>query len=368
MKLLLIFFQKKFPSFKLQIHNLCTTELQISNIKEETFEERTKLSYEELLELYKKEHEENLKLKETKFNIYENFERNFNELYNKDENFTNEIKRFIYETIPEYVINYTENSKINTSKLYQDKFRCTSSIDLGNIGENYVKDLLNELEIKYEDHSGVKYHSDIHIKDEVNHIIYILEVKNRSSIPRTEIEKFKRDIENITNLNPDYTIVPLFISLNNSNINETKGKFNITDNVTYITLPYVTKETLQMFFELNRNVIQYLHSNEELNKSIKTNQNLINMFLSLTKSSNNIDLLLNNLKKENLSIQQIIFNNLPSNLTIKELQKLKIKIQLILYIKITPKWTLKECKLIDSKGYFIKHNTKRDEVKTILGM
>ena len=263
---------------------------------------------------------------------------------------------------------YSEGDKIDIIETFKSNTRSTSSIDLGNIGENYVKNILDELQLKYEDHSGVKYHSDIHIKDETNKIIFILEVKNRSSIPRTEIEKFKRDIENITNLNPDYTIVPLFISLSNSNINETKGKFNITDNVTYITLPYVTKETLQMFFELNRNFIQYLHSNEELNKSIKSNQNLINMFLSLTKSSNNIDLLLNNLKKENLSIQQIIFNNLPSNLTIKELQKLKIKISLILYIKITPKWTLKECKLIDSKGYFIKHNTKRDDVKSILGM
>ena len=195
-----------------------------------------------------------------------------------------------------------------------------------------------------------------------------MEVKNRSSIPNSELVKFKRDIENITKLNPDYTIVPLFISLSNSNINETKGKFNITDNITYITLPYVTKETLQMFFELNRNFIQYLHSNEELNKSIKSNQNLINMFLSLTKSSNKLELHLNEAKKENLTIQEIIYNNLPSNLTIKELQKLKIKIQLILYIKTTPKWTLKECKLIDIKGYFIKHNTKRYEVKSIVGL
>ena len=263
---------------------------------------------------------------------------------------------------------YSEGNKINTSQIIKEQFRSTSSIDLGNIGENYVKDLLKELEIKYEDTSGVKYHSDIHIKDEVNKNIYILEVKNKKEINNNDITKFKRDIENITKLNTDYTIVPLFISLSNSYINETITKFNITDNLTYITLPYVTKETLQMFFELNRNFIQYLHSNEEVNKSIKSNQNLINMFLSLTKSSNKLELHLNEAKKENLNIQEIIYNNLPSNLTIKELQKLKIKIQLILYIKTTPKWTLKECKLIDSKGYFIKHNTKRDEVKTILGI
>ena len=47
---------------------------------------------------------------------------------------------------------------------------------------------------------------------------------------------------------------------------------------------------------------------------------------------------------------------------------MKLKINLILYIKTTPKWTLKECKLIDIKGYFIKHNTKRYEVKSIVGL
>ena len=138
---------KRFPLFKTQIHNLLINELNISEIKEESLEERTKLSYEELLELYQKEHQKVQELEyKNKNTSYGKFEIKFNELYNKDKNFTNEIKRFIYETIPEYVINYSENSKINTSKLYQDKFRCTSSIDLGNIGENYVKDLLKELE------------------------------------------------------------------------------------------------------------------------------------------------------------------------------------------------------------------------------
>ena len=74
---------------------------------------------------------------------------------------------------------YSEGNKINTSQIIKEQFRSTSSIDLGNIGENYVKSLLNELQIKYEDHSGVKYHSDIHIKDKTNEIIYILEVKIR---------------------------------------------------------------------------------------------------------------------------------------------------------------------------------------------
>ena len=76
---------------------------------------------------------------------------------------------------------YSEGDKIDIIETFKSNTRSTSSIDLGNIGENYVKNILDELQLKYEDHSGVKYHSDIHIKDETNKIIFILEVKNRSS-------------------------------------------------------------------------------------------------------------------------------------------------------------------------------------------
>ena len=360
---------KRFPSVSIQLHQIVSQDLNKAELTNTTLEDISNLSKEELLELYKKEHEKVQKYEsKNKSNSLEETEKLYDKYMNESELFRNEIKRINCELFKEFIDNYIEGNKINTSQIIKEQFRSTSSIDLGNIGENYVKNILNELQIKYEDTSGTAHQSDIYIKDKTNKIIFILEVKNKKEINNNDITKFNRDIENIIKLNPDYTIVPLFISLSNSNINESKGKFNITDNITYITLPYVTKETLQMFFELNRNFIQYLHSNEELNKSIKSNQNLINMFLSLTKSSKNIDLLLNNLKKENLSIQQIIFNNLPSNLTVKELQRLKIKIQLILYIRTTPKWTLKGCYEIDKERVIIKSKIRKEDVKTILGI
>ena len=265
---------KKFPSFKVQLHKLATSELNISNIKNESFEERVQKSNEELLleiEQLKKENEL-LKIK-NKSNSYEETEKLYDKYMNESELFRNEVKRYLIETQKQFIDSYIEGSKIKIIDSFKSNSRSTSSIELGDSGENYVKDLLNELKIKYEDTSGTAYQSDIHIKDEVNKIIYILEVKNRSSIPRSEITKFNRDIENITKLNQDYTIVPLFISLSNSNINESKGKFNITDNVTYITLPYVTKETLQMFFELNRNNIKYIQKIKILKKYLKKKQN-----------------------------------------------------------------------------------------------
>ena len=156
---------KKFPSFKTQLHNLCSQELNKANLTDSNLEDISNLSKEELLELYKKEHEENLKFKEkTKTNSLEETEKLYDKYMNESELFRNEIKRINCELFKEFIDNYQKGNKINTSQIIKEQFRSTSSIDLGNIGENYVKELLKELEIKYEDTSGIKYQSDIHIK------------------------------------------------------------------------------------------------------------------------------------------------------------------------------------------------------------
>ena len=108
---------KKFPLFKVQLHKLATSELNISNIKNDTFEERVQKTNEELLleiEQLKKENE--LLKNKNKSNSYENFDNLYERYIKEDQNFYNEVKRFIYETTPEFVINYTKNNKLTQVK------------------------------------------------------------------------------------------------------------------------------------------------------------------------------------------------------------------------------------------------------------
>ena len=98
---------KKFPSFKVQLHKLVTSELNISNIKNESFEERVQKSNEELLleiEQLKKENEL-LKIK-NKSNSYEETEKLYDKYMNESELFKNEVKRYLIETQKQFIDNY----------------------------------------------------------------------------------------------------------------------------------------------------------------------------------------------------------------------------------------------------------------------
>ena len=326
---------KYFPSFEAQLKLINSNELNINEINKVTLDEYENLTNEELRNLL---HERDSKIEKyeakTKPNSLEETEKLYDKYMNESELFRNEVKRYLIETQKQFIDSYIEGSKIKIIDSFKSNSRSTSSIELGDSGENYVKDLLNELKIKYEDTSGTAYQSDIHIKDEVNKIIYILEVKNRSSIPRSEITKFNRDIENITKLNQDYTIVPLFISLSNSNINESKGKFSITDNVTYITLPYVTKETLQMFFELNRNNIKYIQKNKNIKEVLEEKTKLIEEKKSINSHIEIIETKLNEVTREVKELKEETTQNLyygPKNLKETLLEEILNRSNFILY-------------------------------------
>ena len=112
---------KKFPLFETQIHNLLVSELNISEITNSNLEERTKLSYEELLELYKKEHEKVQKYEsKNKSNSLEETEKLYDKYMNESELFRNEVKRINCELFKEFIDNYIEGNKINTSKIIKE--------------------------------------------------------------------------------------------------------------------------------------------------------------------------------------------------------------------------------------------------------
>ena len=140
---------KKFPSFRTQIHNLVVNELNISEIKEETLEEQTKLSYDELLELYNKQQKEleSYKIKNKSIS-YEDLSKKYDNYMETSNSFREETKRYVIDTQEEFISNYREGDKISYNKTLQTKLRSTSSINLGNKGEQIIKELLENLGYK----------------------------------------------------------------------------------------------------------------------------------------------------------------------------------------------------------------------------
>ena len=140
---------KKFPLFKTQIHNLLVSELNISEITNSNLEERTKLSYDELLELYNKQQKEleSYKIKNKSIS-YEDLSKKYDNYMETSNSFREETKRYVIDTQEEFISNYREGDKISYNKTLQTKLRSTSSINLGNKGEQIIKELLENLGYK----------------------------------------------------------------------------------------------------------------------------------------------------------------------------------------------------------------------------
>ena len=112
---------KYFPSFEAQLKLINSNILNKNEINKLTLDEYENLTNEELRTLL---HERDSKIEKyeakNKSNSYENFDNLYERYIKEDQNFYNEVKRFIYETTPEFVINYTKNNKINTSKIIKE--------------------------------------------------------------------------------------------------------------------------------------------------------------------------------------------------------------------------------------------------------
>lgn len=98
----------------------------------------------------------------------------------------------------------------------------STTVGIGNVGEEmittWVRDLFNTVEIT--DTSGLTAKGDLHVK--IQNKVFLIEVKNRISVQRADIEKFVRDIEsNISDIHGG-----LFISLNSPAI-PNKGDFTL---------------------------------------------------------------------------------------------------------------------------------------------
>lgn len=131
---------------------------------------------------------------------------------------------------------------------------------LGLIGE---EDIVNNLNIDFPNMfvkhvSNISHQCDIHVEDPISNILYMVEVKNKLSITREDIDKFESDIDK----SGHKRTIGLFISLNCDNI---PGKispinpFFIDTNKIYM-IGY-NKEILSLIFTI---ISKFIFANNEV--------------------------------------------------------------------------------------------------------
>lgn len=131
---------------------------------------------------------------------------------------------------------------------------------IGLIGE---EDIVNNLNIDFPNMfvkhvSNISHQCDIHVEDPISNILYMIEVKNKLSITREDIDKFESDIDK----SGYKRTIGLFISLNCENI---PGKispinpFYIDTNKIYM-IGY-NKEILSLIFTI---ISKFIFSNNEV--------------------------------------------------------------------------------------------------------
>ena len=131
---------------------------------------------------------------------------------------------------------------------------------LGLIGE---EDIVNNLNVDFPNMfvrhvSNISHQCDIHVEDPISNILYMIEVKNKLSITKEDIDKFESDVDKSENKRT----IGLFISLNCENIPgkiSQSNPFNIDSNKIYM-IGY-NKEILSLIFTI---ISKFIFANNEV--------------------------------------------------------------------------------------------------------
>ena len=113
----------------------------------------------------------------------------------------------------------TNTKEIITLKHTLDTFdplKNQKSITAGNSGEIIIENLFQEVgfNLSIENTGKTKHCGDLHVIDPTHGILYVIEVKNYSrNVPRKEIDKFKRDMQELRKEYKEYKLRGMFLSM-----------------------------------------------------------------------------------------------------------------------------------------------------------
>lgn len=280
-------------------------------------------------------------------------QNDLNKLYSNIQNLDHEsIKKLISLTEDKQQFKIILDNIIENKPTY-------SSIKLGSIGENIVKQKFINLGLHVID-SSKKYHTgDLNIIFD-NYII-LVEVKNKHKISKEDIKKFKYDIKYLEQ-HEKKKVYGLFISLKNDKINGVKLpiinisksyiSYNEFSNNDYIKIYLSIIELINKYNVVNsKDIISILKFNNELLETEDTKIKLEHEILKLSLES-----------KSKLESQNKMLKNILLNIDLETKFEYDIVNKLKLYVD-NKNWSLKEAKQII--GSYVNFKTKKDVINFI---
>lgn len=203
-----------------------------------------------------------------------------------------------------------------------------SSYALGKIGEDDIVKMIQTVRPGYETISVAKtgHLGDIHAIDYDRNIKYIIEIKLKQNITKTDIDKFEKDYNDTKETNTQYKhIIGVFISLNSDSI-PSKGSLSITKDKIYLTQKYISLQVFDIVFKMIEtylNTIETVAENKQnINYVIPPNvYSLIAALRSQYKDINKEYEMINNMRNHNEEDRKYIDNLLISLDTKKEFVK-----------------------------------------------
>lgn len=286
------------------------------------------------------------------------------------------------QTIEKQVVKQTGSVKTGTLKFKFDSSfvykvdkaindRNHSSSELGEIGEKLVVQAFEILNTKHSEQLEIqrisvdqKHSGDILVKDLINNILFVVEVKNKQEISKDDIQKFNDDLQRLKSEYTDFVVVGLFISLYTKTINTTLKSFTPSFEKTYITRDYFTIEFLRMYIDSIRkqsSIERQIQVTDEDKEFIKTLKNQFDDMKFLTDQCAEIQEHINALQENLKNIQSKVVNKFNSTQNILEKYDSKnqeeeiIKRNIVRYCK-DKNWSEQKILVKDVKNMIGTHN------------
>ena len=136
----------------------------------------------------------------------------------------------------------------------------------GVIGEEYVLNLIRN-HVRPENETNIISHqahvADLESFDDVHHIRWVIEVKNKDNLTRNDVDKFKSDVLNITkqNTSRNVQVVGLFVSLRSNSIPRI-GDLFISKNEIYLSKSFVSVDALKIVFSFVEQYSDLFNTNQ----------------------------------------------------------------------------------------------------------
>ena len=128
-----------------------------------------------------------------------------------------------------------------------------SSYYRGVIGENGIQQIIHSVRPEFDiiDTHRQPHSADIHVVDPATKLRYIVEVKNKLTIKKQDIEKFVDDVSRARAKYLDEAVVGLFVSISANSICKKGSKITIErNNMIYLPKSFVTEDILETIFTL----------------------------------------------------------------------------------------------------------------------